>query len=140
MNRAVWSLVLLLIFSVLILSNIESVESYSYGYEYVHFSCKSGQICLLYFVALLSGAYIYGYHICFQDLSVYHYVTTLFISDYIPCYEIYSILILYIYFIYLFCFVEKEMATRPSILAWRIPWTEEYSGLQSMGFQQIRHD
>ena len=29
--------------------------------------------------------------------------------------------------------LEKEMATDPSILAWRIPWTEEPGGLQSMG-------
>ena len=29
--------------------------------------------------------------------------------------------------------LEKEMATHSSILAWRIPWTEELSGLQSMG-------
>ena len=31
--------------------------------------------------------------------------------------------------------LEKEMATHPSILAWRIPWTEEPGGLQSMGLQ-----
>ena len=31
--------------------------------------------------------------------------------------------------------LEKEMATHSSILAWRIPWTEEPSGLQSMGSQ-----
>ena len=30
---------------------------------------------------------------------------------------------------------EKEMATHYSILAWRIPWTEEPGGLQSMGSQ-----
>ena len=29
--------------------------------------------------------------------------------------------------------LEKEMATHFSILAWRIPWTEELGGLQSMG-------
>ena len=29
--------------------------------------------------------------------------------------------------------LEKEMATHSSILAWRIPWTEELGGLQSMG-------
>ena len=32
--------------------------------------------------------------------------------------------------------LEKEMATHSSILAWRIPWTEELGGLQSMGLQQ----
>ena len=35
---------------------------------------------------------------------------------------------------------EKEMATHSSILAWRIPWTEEPGGLQSMGSQRVRHD
>ena len=32
------------------------------------------------------------------------------------------------------------MATHSSILAWRIPWTEEPGGLQSMGFQKVGHD
>ena len=32
------------------------------------------------------------------------------------------------------------MATHPSILAWRIPWTEEHGGLQSIGSQRVRHD
>ena len=36
--------------------------------------------------------------------------------------------------------LEKEMATHSSILAWRIPWTEEPGRLQSMGSQRIRHD
>ena len=36
--------------------------------------------------------------------------------------------------------LEKGMATQSSILAWRIPWTEELGGLQSMGLQRVRHD
>ena len=36
--------------------------------------------------------------------------------------------------------LEKGMATHSSILAWRIPWTEEHSGLQSMGLQRVGHD
>ena len=36
--------------------------------------------------------------------------------------------------------LEKEIATHSSILAWRIPWTEEPGGLQSMGSQRIGHD
>ena len=32
------------------------------------------------------------------------------------------------------------MANHSSILAWRIPWTEESGGLQSMGSQRVRHD
>ena len=34
--------------------------------------------------------------------------------------------------------LEKEMAAHSSILAWRIPWTEEPSGLQSVGSQKSR--
>ena len=36
--------------------------------------------------------------------------------------------------------LEEEMATHSSILAWRILWTEEPGGLQSMGSQRVRHD
>ena len=36
--------------------------------------------------------------------------------------------------------LEEEMATLSSILAWRIPWTEEPGGLQSIGLQRVRHD
>ena len=40
----------------------------------------------------------------------------------------------------LYFWLEKEMATHSSILARRIPWTEEPGGLQSMGSQRVRHD
>ena len=36
--------------------------------------------------------------------------------------------------------LEKEMATHSSILAWRIPWTEEPGGPQSMGSPRVGHD
>ena len=36
--------------------------------------------------------------------------------------------------------LEKEVATHSSILAWRIPWTEEPGGLQSIESQRVRHD
>ena len=36
--------------------------------------------------------------------------------------------------------LEKEMATHSSVLAWRIPWTEEPGGLQFMGSQRVRQD
>ena len=36
--------------------------------------------------------------------------------------------------------LEKEMATHSSILAWKIPWTEEPSRLQSMGLQRVRYN
>ena len=35
---------------------------------------------------------------------------------------------------------EGGMAAQPSILAWRIPWTEETGKLQSMGSQRVGHD
>ena len=36
--------------------------------------------------------------------------------------------------------LEEGMATHSSILAWRIPWTEEPGGLQSIGLQTVRHN
>ena len=36
--------------------------------------------------------------------------------------------------------LEKEMATHSSILAWKIPWTEDPGGLQSMGSQRVGRD
>ena len=36
--------------------------------------------------------------------------------------------------------LEEGMATHSSILAWRIPWTEEPGGLQSTGSQRVGHD
>ena len=36
--------------------------------------------------------------------------------------------------------LEEGMATHSSILAWRIPWTEEYGRLQSIGSQRVGHD
>ena len=36
--------------------------------------------------------------------------------------------------------LEEDMAAHSSILTWRMPWTEESGGLQSMGSQRVRHD
>ena len=36
--------------------------------------------------------------------------------------------------------LEEGTATHPSILAWRMPWTEEPRGVQSIGLQRVRHD
>ena len=36
--------------------------------------------------------------------------------------------------------LEKEMATHSSVLAWRVPGTEELGGLQSMGLQRVGHN
>ena len=43
-------------------------------------------------------------------------------------------------FTFYFHALEKEMATHSSVPAWRIPWTEEPGGLQSIGSQRVRHD
>ena len=40
-------------------------------------------------------------------------------------------------FTFYFHALEKEMATHSSVLAWKIPWTEEPGGLQSMGSQRV---
>ena len=37
-------------------------------------------------------------------------------------------------------FLEEEMATHSSVLAWKVPWTEEPGGIQSMGSQRVRQD
>ena len=36
--------------------------------------------------------------------------------------------------------LEKEMAAHSNVLAWRIPWTEEPDGLQSVGSQRVKHE
>ena len=36
--------------------------------------------------------------------------------------------------------LEKEMAIQSSIVVWRVPWTEEPGGLQTMGPQRVEHD
>ena len=36
--------------------------------------------------------------------------------------------------------LEEEVAILSSILAWRIPWTKEHGGLQSMGLQRVKHN
>ena len=36
--------------------------------------------------------------------------------------------------------LEKEMAIHSSTIAWKIPWTEKFGRLQSMGSQRVRHD
>ena len=36
--------------------------------------------------------------------------------------------------------LEKEMATHSSILAWKVPWTEQSGGLHSMGSHRARHN
>ena len=36
--------------------------------------------------------------------------------------------------------LEEGMAIHSSVLAWRVPWTDEPGGLQSLGSQRVRHD
>ena len=44
------------------------------------------------------------------------------------------------FFIEVELILEKETATHSSILAWRIPWTEESGRVQSMGSKRVKHD
>ena len=44
------------------------------------------------------------------------------------------------FYMYLKSFLEKAMAPHSSTLAWKIPWTEEPGGLQSMGLLRVGHD
>ena len=48
--------------------------------------------------------------------------------------------IFYNIYIYIHIYVEKAMAPHSSTLAWKIPWTEDPSRLQSMGSLRVRHD
>ena len=64
----------------------------------------------------------------------------LFISSVILFYSISFCLTFCVYRVHLLPAVEKEMATHSSILAWRIPETEEPGGLPSMGSHRVGHD
>ena len=59
---------------------------------------------------------------------------------YIKYYE-YTICITYTYICDVYIYIsEKAMASHSDTLAWKIPWTEEPGGLQSMGSLRVRHD
>ena len=61
------------------------------------------------------------------------------IDIYIYIYQYIYINIVSIY-IYNTIYLEEGMVTHPSVLAWRVPWTEETDGLQSMGSQGVGAD
>ena len=67
-----------------------------------------------------------------------------FSSDKYPEVELLDHVVVIYLFIYLrklyTVFLEKAMAPHSSTLAWKIPWTEEPGGLQSMGSLRVRHD
>ena len=46
----------------------------------------------------------------------------------------------FLFFSFLSTYSEKAVAPHSSTLAWKIPWTEEPGGLQSMGSRRVRHD
>ena len=52
----------------------------------------------------------------------------------------YSLIILILECLLRLKFLEREIATHSSILAWEIPWREEPDGLYSMGLQRVSHD
>ena len=53
---------------------------------------------------------------------------------------IYAYICTYIHKVYVIYYSEKAMALHSSALAWKIPWTEEPGGLQSMGSLRVGHD
>ena len=65
-----------------------------------------------------------------------------------PCYGFQSSVTLCLFFFFFFVNIivvlspeqEKAMAPHSSTLAWKIPWTEEPGGLQSMGLLRVGHD
>ena len=54
-------------------------------------------------------------------------------------YTFFPFLLIYL-FIYLYIYSRERNGNHSSILAWRMPWTEEPGGLKSMGSQRVRHD
>ena len=60
----------------------------------------------------------------------------------LPIHSIVSLASFFFFSLYLSLHLslERKMATLSSILAWRIPWTEEPGRLQSMGSQRVGHD
>ena len=59
-------------------------------------------------------------------------------KEILPCQEL--LCFLFLFSLIIVIFLEKEMATSSSILAWKIPWMEEPCRLQSMGLQSVRHN
>ena len=57
-----------------------------------------------------------------------------------PCLKIGTEMLFFFFLMFFKVNLEKEMATHSSILAWKIPWTEDPGRLQSMGSQRVRHD
>ena len=69
--------------------------------------------------------------------SIMYYLLLIFLS--IHPSTIYYLSI-HLFIIYISIILEKEMTTHSSILAWRIPWTEEPGGATVVGSQRVRHD
>ena len=55
-------------------------------------------------------------------------------------YAMYILFSPFLLFIYLYIYSRERNGNHSSILAWRMPWTEEPGGLKSMGSQRVRHD
>ena len=87
-------------------------QCYSPKLSHLHLLPQSPKVCSL--------------HLCLFSCLAYRIIITIFVnSTYMCCYTV---------------LVEREMATHSSILAWRILWMEEPSGLLSMGLHRVRHN
>ena len=93
--------------------------------------CFLSIICNLHFSFLIALAWIYGENMIALTLRVFLILSYLFEVDIIKN-------TLRDFNIYLL--TTKAMAPHSSTLAWKIPWTEEHGGLQSMGSRTVRHD
>ena len=79
---------------------------------------------------------VYVYNVCIFA-AVCTYIYTHYLYTYDTSIYIYNIYIIYINVYYI---SQKAMAPHSSTLAWKIPWTEEPGGLQSMGSLRVGYD
>ena len=103
-----------------------------------HCSFQFCQFCFMYFRALL--LHVYTFIMCifswYSDSSVIIRCLSLSLVTFLVFKSLLSDINIAIPALY----VEKAMAPHSSSLAWKIPWTEEPGGLQSMGSQRVGHN
>ena len=107
-------------------------EGSSRNRNWTHVSCTGRQI-LYHWATREALAHFLNYIVWFLTESVKS-------SLYILCFVFFWTRVKQYSSVYIYMYVEKKMVTHSSILACRIPWTEEPGGLQSKGSQRVGHD